>query len=216
MNPHTIPQWVVGVDEVGRGPLAGPVGIGVVATPAAFSWSDVPLLRDSKKLSAKQRGRVNQSLEELEAKQLLYSTVVLVGVKCINSYGIAYAIQRGLNRGLRRVRNRLPHGVPRENCHLYLDGGLHAPRTYEAQYTVVGGDSRVAHISAAAVLAKVRRDAYMVKKSTRPAYAMYGFENHKGYGTREHRAAIQTNGLSDEHRTQFCRGTLYRGLNQNL
>jgi ribonuclease HII len=86
-----------------------------------------------------------------------------------------------------------------------LDGGLKAPGEYVNQETIIKGDSKEKVIGLASIMAKVTRDAYMVRVSTEFDYAPYKFEVHKGYGTKAHREAILKNGLTKEHRKSFCK-----------
>jgi len=87
-------------------------------------------------------------------------------------------------------------------CTILLDGGLKAPEHYTSQTTIIKGDATEPVISAAAMLAKVTRDRYMIEQAKK--FPQYSFEQHKGYGTQAHREAIATHGLSKLHRASFC------------
>lgn len=188
-------NWIVGIDEVGRGPLAGPVAVGVVMIPERLDLAALlPELDDSKKLSEKKRQKIFESV-------VLYKDEIRFSVKfssatLIDSDGIVPAIQSAMNEALEEL------SIVPEEATVYLDGGLRAPAYYR-QETIIGGDSKVSAIMLASVMAKVTRDLFMTTLSAQ--YPAYGFEKHKGYGTRAHITAIQANGLSDVHRKSFCR-----------
>lgn len=190
-------KWIVGVDEAGRGPLAGPVAVGVVRAPASFDFLTVfPELNDSKKLSEKKREAIFEELcTQTRSGELLFC-VKSVGASVIDHSGIVSAVRSSVYAG---VRELLP--LPEEGT-VYLDGSLHAPREY-TQETVIGGDALIPSIMLASVAAKVSRDRLM--KQLAEQYPEYGFERHKGYGTAAHIQAIQTYGFSPLHRRTFCR-----------
>jgi len=186
---------VVGVDEAGRGPLAGPVAVGVVCAPEGYDiLATFPGLNDSKKLSEKKREALFKILQqELKAGNLA-AVVCLSSARMIDDKGIAYAVRHALERGVRKL---LPD--PREGK-VYLDGSLKAPKEYE-QETIIGGDGLIPAIMLASVAAKVTRDRLMEKLEI--AHPGYGFGKHKGYGTKAHYEAIRTLGPSIEHRSTF-------------
>jgi len=186
---------IVGVDEAGRGPLAGPVAVGVVCAPEGYDiLAAFPGLNDSKRLSEKKREVLFEILQqELKAGNLT-AVVCLSSARMIDDKGIAYAVRHALERGVRKL---LPD--PREGK-VYLDGSLKAPKEYE-QETVIGGDGLIPAIMLASVAAKVTRDRLMEKLEI--AHPGYGFAKHKGYGTKAHYEAIRMLGPSLEHRTTF-------------
>jgi ribonuclease HII len=186
-------HWVLGIDEVGRGPLAGPVGVGVFALPASADQAALNGIRDSKALTAKAR---EDWVELLRSHSRARHAVSLVGPRYIDQHGIAPAIRTALKRSLTKL------ALDPVQCTVYLDGGLKAPEHYADQHTIIRGDSSVPLIAAAAILAKVRRDRYMERMANR--YPEYGFAQHKGYGTHAHRTAIGKHGLSPLHRASFC------------
>lgn len=189
-------EWLIGVDEAGRGPLAGPVAVGVVALPPGFDvLHELPGVKDSKLLSRQKREIIFDAVQKRAAQGDLAYCVRLSGNAYIDTYGISRAVRRAVWSGVRRL------GDPAESTVL-LDGLLRAPEEYR-QRTVVGGDLRVPVISLASVLAKVTRDRLMERMSAR--YPQYGFEQHKGYGTPEHRLAIRRHGLCDIHRRTYCK-----------
>lgn len=190
-------RYVLGVDEAGRGPLAGPVAVGVVCVPHSFDFQTAfPGLNDSKQLTEKARERVFARLCELATQGELSYTVKLMGHRLIDARGITYAVRSGVDRG---VRTLMPD--PAEGK-VWLDGLLHAPKGYE-QETVIGGDAVVPAIMLASVAAKVTRDRHMARLARR--YPQYGFERHKGYGTRAHYDALAAHGPCPIHRLSYCR-----------
>jgi len=186
-------QWIVGVDEVGRGPLAGPVAVGVFAVPNGVSQSFLKGIKDSKKLSGHAREEWARILNRHPEAR---SAVAMVGANSIDTHGIVQSIQIAMRRALQRL------DINPINAQVLLDGGLHAPDEYTSQRTIIKGDNSIPVISAAAILAKVRRDDYMTNLARR--YPEYAFEQHKGYGTKQHRDALARFGLSDVHRRSFC------------
>lgn len=190
-------EYVIGVDEAGRGPLAGPVAVGVVRAPKDYDFQSVFVgLNDSKKLSEKKREALFQLLLEETKKGALSYCVKRVDALLIDKYGISRAVRRSVTSGIYKLAPT-PEGIT-----VYLDGLLHAPKEY-TQETVEGGDALIPAIMLASVAAKVSRDRLMKKLSLE--YPEYGFEKHKGYGTKAHISAIQEYGFSPLHRRTFCK-----------
>ena len=188
---------VLGVDEAGRGPLAGPVAVGVVCVEEGFDLLSVfPGLNDSKKLSEKKREAIFEQLLLCVQEGSVSFCVKSVDAGTIDSAGISPSVRSAVHAGIRALAPE-PAGVK-----VYLDGLLHAPKEY-TQETVVGGDALIPAIMLASIAAKVSRDRLMVRLAA--DYPEYGFEAHKGYGTKAHQAAIRTHGLSPLHRRSFCR-----------
>lgn len=186
---------VLGVDEAGRGPLAGPVAVGVVAVTEGYDiLAAFPGLNDSKKLSEKRREMLFKTLQEEMKAGNVKAVVCLSSARMIDDKGIAYAVRHALDRGVRKL---LPNP---EEGKVWLDGSLKAPSEY-TQETVIGGDGRIPAIMLASIAAKVTRDQLMLK--TDAAYPLYGFAAHKGYGTKAHMEAIRTHGPCEEHRKSF-------------
>jgi len=190
-------QWIIGIDEAGRGPLAGPVAVGVFAVPVGFDIESLSGIRDSKALSAWQREEWYATLKTLDGVRYAVSQV---GPRHIDTKGIVHAVNVAIKRALKRL------DIAPECARVLLDGGLGAPVEYSDQVTIIKGDTIEPTISAAAILAKVTRDRYMVRQAQR--YPQYGFEQHKGYGTLTHRQSIQQCGFSPLHRTTFCRSIM--------
>lgn len=184
--------FVLGVDEAGRGPLAGPVAVGAVKAPHDFDFlGTFPGLNDSKKLSEKKREELFELL--LVTKEISFC-VKAVNAETIDRVGIAKAVQSAVFAGVRELA-REPASV-----RVFLDGLLSAPEEYE-QETVVRGDSLIPAIMLASVAAKVTRDRLMVRLSEE--FPAYGFDRHKGYGTKAHYKALTLYGPCELHRTSF-------------
>lgn len=188
-------QHLVGVDEAGRGPLAGPVAVGLVAIPNGFDWKQLPGVRDSKQLSTKQREGIFDRAKELKEAGKLDFVVVMMSAKDIDRRGISAVIRLAIEKGLEKLQMRP------EACFIKLDGSLKAPAGF-SQETIIKGDQKEQSIGLASVCAKETRDAYMRNISKK--LPGYGFDVHKGYGTKKHRLAIFQNGLSIEHRESYC------------
>lgn len=187
---------VVGIDEAGRGALAGPVAVGVAYVPRGFDWERIPDVRDSKQLSEARREAVYKIAQQLRREGVIDFHVALVSAGVIDRIGIVPAVSRGISQGLKKVSKE-------ERRRVLLDGGLRAPDRYTNQETIIKGDQKEKVIALASVCAKVRRDRYMCQRVAK-AYPLYAFETHKGYGTLLHRGCIQKHGLSDIHRRYFC------------
>lgn len=185
-------KCIVGIDEVGRGPLAGPVSVGVVVCWSAFS---VPGLRDSKKMTHAARERAYTTARELQKNGVITFGVFSISAHTIDAVGIEESISRCIDSGLRSLAPS-PEGVK-----VFLDGRLRAPDAY-VQESIIRGDDLIPAISLASVVAKVRRDRYM-SRVVEKRHPEYGFIRHKGYGTREHIAALKKFGSSTLHRQSF-------------
>ena len=197
-------KFVVGIDEAGRGPLAGPVAVGIVVAPANFDIRRAfPGVNDSKKLSEKKREEIFALLQEKSKKMVsLRFLVVMASAKVIDEKGISYAVRQSIYKGIRKLapRDALGQAPGLHNVHVLLDGLLKAPPEY-SQTTIIRGDATEPIISLASVAAKVTRDRLMKRLSKK--YPGYGFEQHKGYGTKAHKSAIKRLGMSDIHRKSF-------------
>lgn len=188
-------QLLLGIDEAGRGPLAGPVSVGVVRVPVGFDVAvEFPGVADSKQLSEKRREKLFEMLEERARTGDVQYRVEFESAEVIDREGIVSAVQAALDRGVRAL-------VPDPSgAHILLDGALRAPSVY-AQETIIGGDASVPLISLASVAAKVARDRLMLELAGE--YPNYGFEKHKGYGTALHYEVLRKYGLSVIHRRTF-------------
>jgi ribonuclease HII len=177
---------VAGVDEAGRGPLAGPVVAAAVILPEQF---DLPGLTDSKKLSAPKR----EVLFSLIRCQAAAVGVGIVSAEVIDQINILQATLRAMSLAVQRLRITADF--------ILIDGISPIPLPV-AQQTLKKGDSRSLSISAASIIAKVVRDRLMVAYDRR--YPGYGLAKHKGYGTAEHMAVIARLGPSPLHRKTFA------------
>ena len=179
---------ICGIDEAGRGPLAGPVFAAAVILPFGV---DIPGLNDSKKLSGAMRA-------------MLYDKIVNIA----DAYGIASADHREIDElnilnatflAMERAARMLSAGPD-----IALIDGNRAPgRMGVKTKCIVGGDGKSASIAAASILAKVSRDRYMAQMAE--AYPQYGFERHKGYGTKLHYEMLREHGPSEIHRETFLK-----------
>lgn len=176
-----------GVDEAGRGPLAGPVCAAAVMLPRGL---DIPGLNDSKKLTEKKR----EELYDIICAGAVCYGVAFAGVEEIERLNILNATFLAMNRAIAQL------SVPPQLALIdgNRDSGIEAPSR-----CIVKGDALCADIAAASVLAKVTRDRYMTALARE--YPQYGFEKHKGYGTKQHYAAIREFGPSPEHRMSFLK-----------
>jgi ribonuclease HII len=182
-------KYIIGIDEAGRGPLAGPVSVGLVM----ISQKDRNILKgikDSKKLSEKRR---EEWFEKLKKEKKVFYTCAMVGPKVIDERGISYAIRLAVKKVCLRTGKK--------NCEILLDGILHAPKIYKNQKTIIKGDEKIPVISAASIVAKVTRDRKMKVLSKK--YPKYEFEKHKGYGTKDHYIKIKKYGRCKIHRKSF-------------
>lgn len=223
-------KYIIGIDEVGRGPLAGPVTVGAVllkgSPPAGGERSKdskkkrIPLrkklpLRDSKKLSVIQREAWVERIEAAAEEKLLYYAVVSVSPKTVDRVNISQAANRAATKALEKLLVQIPSSIKKQCC-VFLDGGLYLNPSLNAQSsilktrTIVRGDETIQAISLASIVAKVARDRIM--KRLHKKYPQYGFHIHKGYGTKLHQAAITKYGLSAAHRLTFTRK--YHKLNK--
>jgi ribonuclease HII len=190
-------RYLIGIDEAGRGPLAGPVAVGAVLVPADFDFTPVKDARDSKQMTPEAREAVFSVMQQLQAESKLKFEVAFSTPQMIDGKGIVPAIRAALCRAIRKL------GADPEECRVLLDGGLRAPRVFPMQETIIRGDDSEPVISLASIAAKVLRDKHMRRIASR--YPSYSFEVHKGYGTKRHRDAIVAHGLCDIHRRSFCR-----------
>ena len=194
-------RHVVGIDEVGRGPLAGPVAVAALAAPASLKFKVKGAgffkeIKDSKKLSAKKR---EEWFLRIKKNRNLKYAVSFVSPSVIDKRGISFALRLAVKRCLEKLLSA--HKLKIINYKLFLDGSLVAPPEY-SQKTIIKGDEKISIIAAASIIAKVTRDRRMVSLSKK--FPDYSFEIHKGYGTRLHCELIRKHGLSEIHRQSFC------------
>jgi len=190
-------RFLIGIDEAGRAPLAGPVAVGAARVKSGFDWSKVGGVRDSKKMTPLARRRFYSEMLKLQRQGSLQFTVAFASHSLIDEVGITKAVHSAIAIALKRLK-----ADPMES-NIFLDGLLHAPEEYEYQQTIIGGDDVLPIISLAAIAAKVTRDRLMARLA--PKYPEYGFEIHKGYPTHAHRSVIAARGLTNIHRVSYCR-----------
>lgn len=180
-------EIICGVDEAGRGPLAGPVCAAAVILPRNLVMEG---LNDSKKLSEKRREAL---FDEIKEKAISYG-IAFATVEEIEELNILEATFLAMNRAIAQLE-------PKPEMAL-IDGNRSKGIEIPAR-AIVKGDSRCASIAAASILAKVTRDRYMYDMAEK--YPQYGFDKHKGYGTKLHYEALRTYGPSEIHRLSFLK-----------
>ncbi len=199
-------EYIIGVDEAGRGPLAGPVAVGVSLTKMSDSKTLFTLLKkyslnDSKKVKERDREILFELLTQLKKEQKVNWSVSLISADIISKKGITFAIRKGIAKSLKDLKTDLIQ----DKTYLEMDGALKIPEgDWKKSDIIIKGDSIKPSIMIASIVAKVTRDRYMKKVSKR--FPVYEFEVHKGYGTKKHRDLIQKNGLSTEHRIGWYKG----------
>lgn len=190
----------IGVDEVGRGPIAGPVTIGaflVEKNKEKAVLSFFKKVKESKQLSPAQREEWFTKIQEQQVLGNLDFAVSFVSSASIDKLGLSRAIRLSLKRSLYKL------GKQPEECEVLLDGLLHAPLEFKHQQTIVGGDESEPLIALASICAKVLRDRRMVRLAKK--YPAYDFHIHKGYGTAAHYKKIRQYGMCDIHRRSFLK-----------
>jgi ribonuclease HII len=183
MSQTPVYSAIIGVDEAGRGPLAGPVVAAAVILNAPFEG-----LTDSKKLSEKKRKLLSEKIKE----QALYYHLGIATVEEIDLLNIHQATLLAMQRAIEPIAHA---------AELAIVDGVFAPKVNISTQTLIQGDLLHPSISAASILAKVTRDEMMIEFEER--YPAYGFAKHKGYGTAKHLEALQTHGPCEIHRQSF-------------
>ncbi len=178
---------VCGIDEAGRGPLAGPVVAAAVILPEGY---ELPGLNDSKKLTARKREALYEALMADKAVQKCIAQATVEEIDELN-------ILRATHLAMRRAAEGLPGGV--DFC---LIDGLPVPGFPLPSRSIVKGDARCLSIAAASILAKVWRDHYM--QELHRQHPEYGFDRHAGYGTKAHMQALREHGVTIHHRRTFA------------
>ncbi|MEI6528703.1 MAG: ribonuclease HII [bacterium] len=198
-------KYIIGIDEVGRGPLAGPVAVCALAlrrgtqgrTFFPIQGSTLGTFRDSKKLSHGQRLKWLEKINEEKKKGNISYKVSFESNKIIDKKGLSFSIKDALKKALQDL------DIKPQHCLVLLDGGLKAPMEYSNQKTIIKGDEKELVIALASIAAKVARDSLMIKLARK--YPGYGLEIHKGYGTKAHFQAIKKYGISAIHRQCFLK-----------
>jgi ribonuclease HII len=194
-------KYICGVDEAGRGPLAGPLSLSFFLISIDDHNKVLgPLLKlglnDSKKLTEQKREELFFHLEGGKYKNSMISA------SQIDRHGISKCMQILINRLLKRISTSNVDLISLEKVYFLLDGAIKFPEGIDHE-VIIKGDSKEPTIMAASITAKVLRDRKMKQMALK--FPTYGFEVHKGYGTLKHRKAIQKCGLCEEHRKYFCK-----------
>ncbi len=196
---------IIGIDEVGRGPLAGPVAVGVF-TVNSKDLSKIKKIfsdaRDSKKLTSQKREEIYTRIKKFEKTHILRYIVRYESNAYIDRHGITRAINSCIEKSIKKLKKEL--NINCKNTEIFLDGGLKAPKEFLFQKTIIKGDQKNKIISLASIVAKVERDNLM--KKLHKKYPGYGFDVHKGYGTKMHRELIKKLGVSPIHRRTWIKG----------
>lgn len=206
-KPVTKFKYMVGIDEAGRGPLAGPLALGLVLFKTSDykkycrSKTSLPAGIDSKKLTENKREVWFETIKQMQKEGVLNYKVIFTSPAQIDHLGLSKVIKNSIRTGLKNFKVG-PHEVRPRDCLVLLDGGLKASPEYK-QKTIIKGDEKEKIIGLASICAKVMRDKVMHKHSVK--FPDYFFHKNKGYGTRDHIKAINSLGLSTFHRKTFCK-----------
>jgi len=189
-------KYIIGVDEVGRGALAGPVTVAAVAIPVKFKIKKANL-KDSKKLTSNQR---EIWFEYIESHPKIFCITSSVSSVVVDRINISRAANLAASRAVMSLIKK--NNLKSKECLVYLDGGLFLDPKFNSN-TVVKGDEKISVISLASIVAKVTRDRRMKKRNRN--FPGYSFFKHKGYGTKKHFQEIGISGKSRIHRLSFLR-----------
>ncbi|MDO8482587.1 MAG: ribonuclease HII [bacterium] len=195
--------FLVGVDEAGRGPLAGPVAVAVFSIAKSekhllLGFFQDGKIRDSKKMTAVSREVIFRDMAAQKKLGKVSYAVSFASSLVIDRKGISFAIRRALARSLTVIN------VKPSQCRVLLDGSLRAPKEFVSQRTIIKGDEKEAVIALASIVAKVSRDRLMRRLAKK--YPHYDLDIHKGYGTKAHYKKLKKYGLSPVHRKSFLKG----------
>lgn len=186
-------KCVCGIDEAGRGPLAGPVYAAAVILPFGL---EIEGLNDSKKISEKKR----EQLFDIICEKAVDYSIGIATEQEIDEINILNATFLAMHRAVERLKTKPDYAL--------IDGNQYPKIPFVAEETVVKGDAKVMSVAAASILAKVSRDRFMLEKAKE--YPQYQFEKHKGYGTKLHYEMLKEYGPSPIHRMTFLK-KLYGG-----
>lgn len=200
-NKNEIAYWnsgydvVLGIDEAGRGPIAGPLVVAGVCFPKGYEHDTI---YDSKKLSEQKR----EELYEIIKQEALYYTIEIVEEAFIDEYNIYRATQKTMELIVLKC----------DVCDAVLSDAMPLPNIDKPYEALVKGDQKSVSIAAASILAKVTRDRIMVEYDEK--YPQYGFKNHKGYPTKQHLEALDKYGVLPIHRRSY--GPVQKKLSEQL
>jgi len=196
-------RWVIGIDEAGRGPLAGPLSVGLVMMRRKTVQDilvQMPLVKDSKKISAPKRDQIMAQAREFEVQGKVYARTILSAAYAIDDLGTSQCLRDSIAEGIEELIEFV--GCMHKDVFILLDGALKAPAQYRQQ-TYVGGDNKYFPISLASIYAKTTRDGVMEQYDIK--YPQYNFYAHKGYGTKEHLNMIAKHGTCPIHKQTFLK-----------
>lgn len=195
---------ILGIDEVGRGPWAGPLVIGAVVLPEGLKYGWVDLLADSKKLTEKKREKLSSEILSKEARDAgVLTGLGWVPAEELDEIGLSNALKLAARRAVGNLLEA-SDGKSASFSGIIIDGTQNflVGTEYETLVSVLPkADAKIREVSAASIIAKVARDNYMKDLATK--YPEYGFEKHVGYGTAAHKAALEKFGPCLEHRRSF-------------
>ena len=192
----------IGIDEVGRGPIAGAVAVGAFTFLKPEAKKLFRGVKESKQLTEEKREIWFKKIQQASRVGLVKFTVTFQSEKVIDTKGLSFAIKKALSTSLYALNIKPAH------ARVLLDGGLKAPKEYVNQKTIIKGDEKKMVIALASICAKVLRDRRMNLLAKK--YPKYGFERHKGYGTKSHYVAIKKYGILGIHRQSFLYLNNYR------
>jgi ribonuclease HII len=176
---------IAGTDEVGRGPMAGPLVAAAVILPEGL---EIPGINDSKKLSPKKREELYQIIKE----KAIEVTVTFIDVEEVDRLNVYQASKLAMTKCIQKMKHKVDY-ILTDAMNLDLD---------IPYLSLIKGDAKSASIAAASIIAKVERDRYMVEIDAK--YPQYGFKKHKGYVTKAHLEAIKKYGVTEMHRKSFA------------
>lgn len=188
-------KYLIGIDEVGRGPIAGPVAVGAFVFLKKDSANLFKCVKESKQLSEEKREEWFGKILHAQKTGQIDFVVSFQSEKVIDKKGLTFAIKNALKISINKLK------INPQECEVRLDGGLKAPKEYINQKTIIKGDVKEKVIALASISAKVLRDRKMKKLASK--YPEYGFDVNKGYGTKGHYEAIRKLGLTELHRRSF-------------
>ena len=190
---QSIEGAVIGIDEVGRGPLAGPVvSCGVIYNSYEILDTKIPIT-DSKKLTIKQRLELFKLFKQLKKKNILEYYLGLATVEEIDQINILEATKLSMKRVIDRFNN--------PNTSIIIDGNIKLDYKNKNEKSVIGGDKISLSIATASIIAKIHRDRLMSILGNK--YPHFGWKHNAGYGTKKHIDAIKENGVTNCHRKTF-------------
>ncbi len=206
-------KYIIGIDEVGRGPVAGPVTLCACIIPKTFKIKKIFIdgkIKDSKKLKKDSRYKIYQTILKLRKLEVVDFAVSSRSAEYIDKHGISKAIKSCIKSILNNLEKKksLYFCMSSQrtlgfSVEIVLDGSLYAPEEYKNQKTIIKGDEKELSIALASIIAKHTRDSYMEKLAKQ--INKYDWYNNMGYGTAKHMEAIKKYGLTKYHRKTYIR-----------